>query len=160
VADLVEKGKLDDAKKAGKDVAAKTVAAKGDWETIMHAFKLRSKKGIGVGAMANAVTPDGIEAKIEALARDNLTPAALTKEKDGLGRLGSVVAGVGYVIVAMPPEKDDGKAKRADWITWSESLAKAGVEFTAAAKAASVADLKKAATKIKQNCDSCHAVFK
>ena len=33
-------------------------------------------------------------------------------------------------------------------------------EFTAAAKGSSPDEVKKAAAKIKQNCDSCHTVFK
>jgi hypothetical protein len=155
VADLLEKGNLDGAKKA-----AKAVADKDDVETIMYGFKLRTKKGIGVGAQANVAAPDGIEAKIEALARDGITPAVLMKEKDALGRLGYVVAAVGHIAVAKAPEKDEGKAKKADWITWAQTMAKSGEEFSAVAKSGSPADIKKAANKIKQNCDSCHSVFK
>jgi hypothetical protein len=155
IADLLQKGDAAGAKKAAKELADKT-----DVEDFMNAFNLRAKKGIGVGPTANVSIPDGIERKIEALARDGITPAALQKEGDALTRAGFVIAAVAHVAHAKAPLKDAGKQKKADWTEWSQNLAKASEEFTAATKSASAADVKKSASKIKQNCDSCHAVFK
>ena len=55
VADLIEKGDKDGAEKAAKQVAKD---AAGDVETVMSAFKLRSKKGIGVGTKPGVSVPD------------------------------------------------------------------------------------------------------
>ena len=104
--------------------------------------------------------PDGIETKIEALARDGITPAAFNKEGPGLARAGYVMAAVGHIALRQGPRKRHGKQKKADWLQWSKDLAKASEDFAIAAKGASAADVKKTASKVKQNCDSCHAVFK
>src|SRR5437016_4558604 len=119
IADLLEKGDLAAAKKAATVLAADT-----DTEDFMNAFKLRSKKGIGIGPKANEVMPDGIEQKIEAIAKEGITPAALKKDSIALARAGHVMSAVAHVAHAKAPEKDFGKMKRADWILWSEGLAK------------------------------------
>jgi hypothetical protein len=155
VADLLQKGDVAGAKKA-----AKAVADKNDVDIIMTCFNTRKKKGIGVGPTANAVLPDGIEVKIEALVRDGITPAALQKEGPALARAGYVISAVGHIAVDKAPAKDIGKQKKSDWLEWAHGLAKSSEEFAVAAKGSSAADLKKAASKVKQNCDSCHAVFK
>jgi len=155
VADLLEKGDVAGAKKA-----ASVVADKNDLDIIMSAFALRKKKGIGVGAPADAIVPDGIEKKLEALVRDGITPAALKKEGSALARAGVVMTAVSYVAQAKAPEKDVGKQKKADFLKWAQDLTKASGEFTAAAKGTSAADFKKAAAKVQQSCDNCHMVFK
>jgi hypothetical protein len=155
VADLLEKGDVAGAKKA-----AAAVAAKNEVETIMTAFNLRKKKGIGVGATANEIMPDGIEAKIQALARDGIAPAALKKEGPGLARVGYVIAAVGHIALAKAPAKDTAKQKKSDWIQWSQDLAKSSEAFAIAAKGSSAAEIKKTASKVNQTCDNCHAVFK
>src|SRR5262249_7522048 len=155
IADLLEKGNVDAAKKAAKEVADKN-----DVETFMDGFKPRNKKGIGVGHKPNVVVPDGIEKKIDAIVRDGITPAVLQKEAEGLTRAAYVTAAIGYIANAKAPEQDMGKKKKADWLEWSMGMVKAAGERGAAAKANSAADVKKAAAKIKQNCDSCHTVFK
>jgi cytochrome c556 len=157
IADLLVKGDAAGAAAKAKDVAK---AANGDIESVMHAFKLRTKSGIGVGAKAGTVTPDGIEKKIDALVRDGITPANLKKEGEALTRAGYVIGAVGHVAVAAAPAKDEGKKKASDWIEWSKGMIKGSEDFSAAAKASNVAELKKAASKIKQSCDSCHSVFK
>src|SRR3954470_23665043 len=61
VADMLEKGDVDGAKKA-----AKAIADKSDIDEFMQVFRLRAKKGIGIGAKAGVVKPeeDGIEKKV------------------------------------------------------------------------------------------------
>src|SRR5579872_3815968 len=60
VADTMRK----DPAPARKKAAA--LAKKADLENVMHAFKQRSKGGIGVGPAAGAITPDWIDRKISA----------------------------------------------------------------------------------------------
>src|SRR5207247_5151892 len=131
---------------------AKEVAknAAGDVETVMSAFKLRSKKGIGVGTKPGVSVPDGIELKINAIARDGVNAAALKREGDALVRAGHVTAAIGQIAHAMPPEADTGKKKKADWLEWSSGMVKSAEEFSAAAKAGDGPGLKKAAGKLKQ----------
>jgi hypothetical protein len=157
VADLLAKGDMAGATKAAKEAAK---AANGDIEEIMHAFKLRTKSGIGIGTKANPGAPDGIEKKIDSIVRDGITPALLKKEGEALTRTGYVIAAVGHIAVAAAPAKDEGKKKSSDWVEWSKNMVKSSEAFTTAAKSMSAAELKAAASKIKQSCDSCHAVFK
>jgi hypothetical protein len=154
VADKIEKGDLAAAQKAAKDLA------KHDLEDIMHTMKLRKQKGIGVGPKKEEIQPDGVELKINAIARDGVTVADLSKEGPALARAGRVSGAVALVALAMTPEKDDGKKKKSDWIEWATGMAKASEEFSAAAKASDAPALKKAANKLKTQCDSCHMVFK
>jgi hypothetical protein len=155
VADLLEKGNKDSAVKAANDVASKY-----EVEDIMNVFGLRKKKGIGIGPKANEITPDGIEKKMELLASKGITAADLQKEGPALARAGLVITAVGNVILAKAPAKDVGKQKKSDWVKWSQELMKSSEELTAAAKASNVGEFKKAAVKVQQTCDSCHAVFK
>jgi hypothetical protein len=154
LADKLEKGDTAAAKKAAKEMI------KEDLEDVMHTLKLRKQKGIGVGKNKDEIQPDGIELKINAIARDGITVALLNKEGPALVRAGYVTGAVAEVALAKTPDKDDGKKKKADWIEWATGMAKASQEFSAAAKAADAPALKKAANKLKTQCDSCHMVFK
>jgi hypothetical protein len=154
IADKLEKGDTDGAKKAAKEMADKT-----DVEDFMHGFKLRKQGGVGVGKK-DTITPDGIELKINSIARDGMTAAAMKKEADALARAGNVAAAIGMVALAKAPEKDDGKKKKSDWNEWANSMVQSSGEFAKAAKAEDAASLRKVATKLKQSCDSCHMVFK
>jgi len=152
VADLLAKGDVAGAKKAAAEV-------KSDIETVMAGFKLRSKKGIGVGEKG-AIQPDGVELKINAIARDGVTTATLKKEGAAIARAGYVTAAIGQIAHAQTPKMDEGKKKKADWIEWSDGLISSAQEFSKIAAAGDAAGLKKSANKIKQACDSCHMVFK
>jgi hypothetical protein len=154
IADLIEKGDMDAAKKAAKDLSASKLDA------VMHGFKTRKTKGIGVGPTPGAIVPDGIEQKINAIVRDGMTANAAKKESDALARAGYVSAAIALVAVAKTPEKDDGKKKKADWVEWSDAMVKSSQEFATASKGGEAAAIKKAAGKLKQTCDSCHMVFK
>src|SRR5262249_10991961 len=74
-------GMGDEMKKAGEAEAKKKEM---DLEAVMHGFKLRNKGGIGFGEKPSAnPTTDGIEARIIALSKKELTKKeAETQEKD------------------------------------------------------------------------------
>jgi hypothetical protein len=157
IADMLAKGDKAGAKKAAVELSKKKDF---DLDDVMHGFKPRNKKGIGVGVKAGEAMPDGIEAKIESLARDGITPPLIKKESEALTRAGFVIGAVGQIAIAATPAKDEGTKLKKDWVQWAEGMVKASDEFSVAAKSMSAAELKKAATNIKKNCDSCHMVFK
>src|SRR5882762_6035698 len=75
--------------KAGDDAGAKKEAAAlakkvEELNDVMHGFKKRNVKkgikGLGYGPKPGEFIPDGIEGKIQDIARDGITPAALKKE--------------------------------------------------------------------------------
>jgi hypothetical protein len=154
IADMLAKGDTAGAKKAAGDLK------KLDYETVMHAFKPRSKGGIGVGPKGSGITPDGIELKINAIARDGITGPAMKKEGDALVRVGYVTEAMAQFAVAKPWDAPMGKKTPAAWNEWADKMVTASAEFTKAAKGGSAADLKKAASNIKNTCDGCHAIFK
>ncbi|MBL8799676.1 MAG: cytochrome c [Planctomycetia bacterium] len=153
----VDKGDLEGAKK----LAAET-AKNSEWDEVMHLFVLRSHKkpGLGVGDKAGAITPDGIEKKLMKLAENPLSDKDLGAESAALVKMGNDMVALTLVTLAKPPEKDDGKKKKKDWVAWSEEMLKASQEFTAAAKAKKAADLQKAAVKADKSCGKCHDVFR
>src|SRR5215204_6462390 len=78
IAAAIEKGSDADATKDAKALA-KSIEELND---VMHGFKLRTKKGLGVGSKPGVALPDGIELKLNAIGRDGITPAQLKKEAD------------------------------------------------------------------------------
>jgi hypothetical protein len=163
LADLVEKG---DAAAVKKTAAA--IAKDKDPDDIMSCFKPRYVKikgnnvivGIGLGNKPGAITPDGIELKINAIVRDGITKELLDKERGALVRAGYVTQAVAHFAIHKPPEKDEGKKTKAVWKEWSQNMLTTAEEFTAAAKSGGAAELKKAANNLKNSCDGCHVIFK
>lgn len=66
----------------GKNPDAKAIAElakKYSLDELMHVFKFRAKGGLGVGETAGAITPDGIEAKLQGLQKKKLIKLTLQK---------------------------------------------------------------------------------
>ena len=131
-------------------------------EDLMALFQARTgdKGGLGVGPKAGAITPDGIEDKVESLGKKPLPEKELDKEADALAQMGYQVAAVIQVAHAKAPEKDDGAEERADWLKFAEQTEKAALDFAAVARKKNAADLHKAAKKLDASCSTCHDVFK
>jgi hypothetical protein len=146
--------------KAGAQKQAAALASKAEIEDVMHVFSLRRSKGLGVGPKADAIKPDGIEAKIMDLAKKPMDAKKLAEEADALVQMGYIAAAVGQVAHAKPPEKDEGKKKKSDWLKWSQAMHEAALEFATTAKAKKPADVHKAALKLNASCTNCHTVFK
>jgi hypothetical protein len=155
IADLIAKG---DNAKAQQE--AKAVAKNTEVEDIMHLFRPRKKKGIGVGEKEGAITPDGIEQLILSVGRDEPSRAMVTKDAKALERVGYVSAAIGEFAIAKPPEKDVGEKKVSKWLQWSKEMRDAAVAFAKSAKTQSPAAVHKAAMKLNDSCNNCHTVFR
>ncbi len=160
LADTLKDNKADDAKKQAAAIADKI----DDVEELMHLMSPRRPKGkgpgIGIGNKPGAIAPDGIEQKIQALAKKPLLAAQLGKESEALERMAYIAAAIGQVANAKPPDKDDGKKKKKDWLTWSQEMHDAALELAAAVKKKDAAAIKTASGKVDAKCTSCHDVFK
>lgn len=143
-----------------KKVATETAKNVKDFEDVMHLFALRTKKGLGVGPKPGAVTPDGIEKKVETLADKDLTAAQMAAEAEALAQMGNDMAAIAEISLAKKPAKDEGKKKVADWVKWSTEMRDAGLALAAAAKKKDAAGVKKAADKANTSCTKCHDVFR
>jgi hypothetical protein len=141
---------------------AKTLAGKVDEiEDLMHLFSYRKSKGLGVGPKPGAVTPDGIEAKIMDLAKkQTITQKQLDTEADALLQMAYVAAAIGEVAHAKPPEKDEGKKKKSDWLKWSADMRDSALKMASAVKEKKPAGVLTAVKKLNSSCNACHAVFK
>ncbi|HMC66825.1 MAG TPA: cytochrome c [Gemmataceae bacterium] len=147
-----------DAKKQAAAIAEKIEGI----EEVMNMMSPRrgNKGGEGVGNEPNKIRPDGIEAKIMALAKKPLTNKELEAEAAALERMAYIAAAIGEVAHAKPQGNGNGKKKKKDWLTWSQEMNEAALELAAAAKKKDAAAIKTAASKVEAKCTSCHDVFK
>jgi len=166
IADLLDKGKMDDAKKAAADLVkkAKIDGAKPDSCTdFMHAFAVRAKKGFGVGDKPGMIKPDGIEGKITDLGdeKKKLTDKTLKTEAADIKKIALVAAAIGTIALEATPKKDDGKKKAADWKKWSQEMQDYGLKLAdAAGKGSDTKAVKIAARNLDGSCTSCHEVYR
>ncbi len=156
IAAALEKGDSGTAETQAKALAKKIE----DLDAIMHGFKPRSKKGLGVGSKKGVVVPDGIELKLNAIARDGITKAQLKREGKNLGEAAWMTAAIAEVTIHRPGDAVKGAAKQAKWKEFSEGMRDAAKELAAAAKDDNIPGVKSAAVKVKTRCDSCHSDFR
>jgi hypothetical protein len=126
----------------------------------MDLMKPRKKDGVGVGAKPGAITPDGIEQMLLKIGRDAPSPAFMNKSSDALEEMAYRIAGIAEVALAKSPAKDKGKQLVKDWVEWSKDMRDSALELAAASKAKSGANVKTAASKLNNSCNSCHSIFR
>jgi hypothetical protein len=149
MAELLEQGKAPQAQKMAeklKDV---------DLEDIMNLMlprKPTGKGGIGIGPKPGAITPDGIERKVQDLKKN--APAA--------GELADLEK-AGYIMKAIAMASKDkipkGKNPK-NWPKFNENYEKMAQEFIEAAKKKDPAQVKKVAEKLDGACVTCHNDYK
>ncbi|NBO93668.1 MAG: hypothetical protein EBV06_15365 [Planctomycetia bacterium] len=145
---------------AGKDIAAKVAAVKKKYEdlnSLMHAYKPSEKGGIGFGPKAKG---DGIEIKLNSLAKRALTKTAIDKEKADLVKTGYINIAIAKITDAYAPTKPKGGKTPKDWKKFTEDMEKASKSLIDAAKAGDSAALKTAATNLNSSCNNCHSDFR
>jgi len=149
-----------DVASAKKD--AESLAKSIELDSVMDLFKLRSKEGLGIGSKPGAITPDGIEAKVIALAKAKpLAEKDLDAQSEGLTQAGYIVAAVGLVAQhKCPVTKKMGDKDPKKWQEWTGDMHKGALDLAAAAKAKKPAELKAVATKLNSTCNNCHSVFR
>jgi cytochrome c556 len=70
------------------------------------------------------------------------------------------VAAIAEVAHAKPPEKDEPKKKKKDWMEWSDDMKKSALALADIAKTKKPVEIKTAVATLNANCNTCHAVFK
>ncbi|MCI0684408.1 MAG: hypothetical protein L0Y71_20040 [Gemmataceae bacterium] len=156
VAAALQKGDMAGAKKQAEAVSKKIE----ELYEAMDLFKPRKKGGYGVGDKPGAINPDGIEQMLIKIGRDAPAKGTLNKDSAAYEKLGYRTAALGLIALARTPPTDMGKKTRKDWMAWSDDMVKIGLQFAAAAKAKGPADVKTAAAKLNNACNSCHTVFR
>src|SRR5262245_36113824 len=97
-------GKGQDVKKDAEGLAKKM----DELHEVMHLYKLRSAKGMGVGDKPGGLDPDGIEKQIQKLAKDGISQPLLTKYAKELEQMGWDAAALAELTLPLPTKK--GKA--------------------------------------------------
>jgi hypothetical protein len=148
----------------GKKQAAALAKKLDELNDVMHGFKPRNAKkgvkGIGVGAKPGVVSPDGIEQKVNAIARDGITATELKKEGAAIAEAMWQTAAIAEIAAVKGPEKDSGKKTKAAWSKFVDEMRAGARELATAAKGDSVANVKTAAIKLNNSCNGCHMIFR
>ncbi len=158
LAQSIEKKDADGAKKQATALG-KSID---DMEDLMNMLSGRNgdKGGLGVGPKPGAITPDGIEDKIEHLAKKPLAEKQLSTEADALVQMGYDVAAVMAVAQAKGWQKEEGAKKKTTWEKFSKASETAALAFADAAKKKNPAEVQAAAKKLDNSCSTCHDIFK
>lgn len=149
IAAMVEKGKMDDAKKEG-------LAVKSDLEDIMNLMlprKENGKGGVGIGPKPGAISPDGIEKKLQDLGQ--VAPKA--GEAKELEKAAYIMLAISAAVENKVP-----KGKKGPWKKYNADFEKEAQAFLAAVKKGdgNAKGIQAAAKKLNDVCISCHNDFK
>jgi Cytochrome C' len=159
IADALEKKDSEQAKKLAEEVAKSH-----DLDDVMNLMSKRDPAGkakrFGVGKKPGAITPDGIEAKIQNMGKKPLPQPQIDKEAPDLVEMAYRVAAIAEVAHAKPPEKDEPKKKKKDWLAWSGDMQKKALSLAEAAKAKKPTEIKNAIATLNSTCNECHGVFR
>jgi Cytochrome C' len=161
MADAFEKGDNAALKKQTEDLCKDPPAGKGTpLGTVMELLKLRSKDGLGIGATPGAITPDGIEAKIQEMAKKAPSAAVLGKQGADLEKIANITGAISQVAEFYTPKKKVGDKDPKDWKNWTEDMRAGSADLAKAIKAKNEKDIKTAANKLNSSCNNCHGVFR
>ncbi len=155
IAEALEKGDMKTAQSMGK-----ALAEKAEMEDIMHMFSLRSSKGEGVGPTANAIKPDGIEAKLLSILKRPMSAEQLKSEGPAIERMAYIAAAIGETVVHKAPKDKKGEMDPAKWKLWCEEMSKTGVALGKEIKGGNAKKVMEAAIKLDSTCKNCHGVFR
>lgn len=146
------------------------LAKKHDIAEVMALFKLRKAPGAmggaggaGVGPMQGAILPDGIDHKINAVAKNAMDATQLAKEKAALLQLAQRVSAIASVTVHQcPVEKKDGAKDPALWKKWMEEMHNISNDLAKELKkdTPDPAKVRNHMINLKANCAECHSTFR
>ena len=150
-------------KMVGKNPDAKAIAelAKNySLDELMHVFKFRAKGGLGVGETAGAITPDGIEAKLQGLQKKEADKADLAKNGKAYATIGEVSLVLAEISEAFTPKDKKGEKDPKKWKEFVEKMRVGSKDLITASNKSDAKGLKKAAKVLNDSCIECHSIFR
>jgi len=138
------------------------IAKKYDLLDVMSVFKKREgdKGGLGVGPKAGAITPDGIQAKIDSMVEDGVTTKDLAHAKD-LARMADISAAVASIAAKAPNDEAKKTPKDTEqWEKFAKEMHDASRDFAKAVQGKDTNKVKAAATKLQGACTKCHEKYR
>jgi len=136
------------------------LAKKYSLDELMHAFKLRAKGGFGVGETAGAITPDGIEAKLQGLQKKEADKADLAKNSKAYATIGEVSLVLAELSEAHTPKDKKGEKDPKKWLEFVEKMRKGSKDLIVASNKSDAKGLKVAAKVLNDSCVECHGIFR
>jgi cytochrome c556 len=124
------------------------------------AYKPREKGGLGVGAKAGVIRPDGVEAKMISMSKKPMPAKQLEKESEDLIKLAEVSKAIAEIAELNTPKKDEPKKPVADWKTFNKRQKDSTKDFIDAVKAKDPDKLLDATKNLYSSCTNCHSVFR
>jgi hypothetical protein len=162
IADAEGKKDTDAAQKQAQALAGKV----DEIAPVMDLMKPRADGGLGVGASAGKITPDGIEKKLLAMAKDAaamkpLAGGQLKEQAEALARMAEEIAAIADVAkLKCPVKKKEGDKDPKAWAKWCDDMHQTALEFAEVARAKDAAKLKGMTLKLNGTCTECHAAFR
>lgn len=150
-------------KMVGKNPDAKAIAElakKYSLDELMHVFKFRAKGGLGVGETAGAITPDGIEAKLQGLQKKEADKADLAKNGKAYATIGEVSLILAEISEAFTPKEKKGEKDPKKWKEFVEKMRVGSKDLITASNKSDAKLLKKAAKELNDSCIECHGIFR
>lgn len=159
-----------DLTKEGDAIMKKLGEQKRELNDIMYVFKLRGaakNPGIGIGDKPGAITPDGIEAKLNNWAKRGVKVTAKDLQHAAeFSRMAEISAAVAGIVANAPNEK--ARKKPADvqkWKEYSKEMHDSSLDLIKALKskgpmATKAAAVKAAAVTLQGTCTKCHGDFR
>jgi cytochrome c556 len=150
-------------KLVGKNPDAKAIAElakKYSLDELMHVFKFRAKGGLGVGETAGAITPDGIEAKLQGLQKKEADKADLAKNGKAYATMGEVSLILAELSEAHTPKDKKGEKDPKKWLEFVEKMRKGSKDLVAASNKGDGKGVKSAAKVLNDSCVECHGIFR
>lgn len=133
-----------------------------DPDDIMPLFSQRNANGkgiaLGIGPTPGAITPDGIEKKLEELAKKPLSAKEVERQGPALEEAGYISAAIAEAVEDHAPAAKVGQKQQ--WTALSRDMAKLGVDFAKAVQTRDPGRIHQAADKLDASCKACHKVFK
>jgi hypothetical protein len=130
---------------------------------LMRLFKKRTTEGggLGVGKVVGIIQPDGIEAKILALAKNGPNASELEQHGDDLVRMTQVLAAVAEVAKhKCEVNRKVGFLNPTDWKHWLEGMQQSSRDMAEAVRANDGARVKSTAASLGSHCTKCHRIFR
>jgi hypothetical protein len=132
-----------------------------DLVTLFAMRRAPGNGGLGIGSKPGAIKPDGIEKLLNELAEKPINQSILDAHGEDMARAFYITAAVGEAHRPHSPVKQlQGKKDPKKWEEWSVTMRDTAIKLAEAARARQSVEVKTAAVKLNNVCNSCHEVFR
>ncbi|MSR30535.1 MAG: hypothetical protein EXR99_03420 [Gemmataceae bacterium] len=131
-------------------------------DELMQVFKLRTKGGLGVGEKAGAISPDGIEAKLQGLQKKAPDKSDLAKNGKAYAAIGEISLVLAEIADTHPdsPKEKKGEKDPKKWKEFVGKMKEGAKDLVTASNKGDSPGVKTAAKILNDSCIECHGIFR